>query len=226
MYSRCPECLQNAAAQKAEDEQRRAAQERRQKVRGILDRASIPPRFADRSFANYSATKTPQRIALVACRQYADSWESTSDSGSSLVLTGGPGTGKTHLACAIANQVTETNLAAPLFMTTTEMLRRIKSTYRKDSEMTEQGAINSIAHNPDLLIIDEVGVQVGSDHEKLLLFEILNERYQCLRPTVLISNLTATELETYLGQRVMDRYRECGAVIAFNWESHRGAANQ
>jgi DNA replication protein DnaC len=69
--------------------------------------------------------------------------------------------------------------------------------------------------------MDEVGVQVGSEHEKMLLFEIINERYQECRSTVLISNLTREEIAGYLGQRVMDRFAEGGAVVAFDWDSHR-----
>lgn len=54
------------------------------------------------------------------------------------------------------------------------------------------------------------------------MFEILNGRYQELRPTILISNLNTDALESLLGQRIMDRYRECGSVLAFDWQSHRG----
>ena len=143
------------------------------------------------------------------------------DDANNIVLVGGPGTGKTHLACAIGNAVMESSLASVLFVPVSAMLRSIKETYRKASERSEQQAINDFCE-PDLLILDEVGVQVGSEHEKLLMFEVLNERYQHMLPTILISNLPPDELEGFLGQRVMDRYRECGSVIAFNWASHRG----
>ena len=41
---------------------------------------------------------------------------------------------------------------------------------------------------PDLLILDEVGVQFGSETEKMILFEIINGRYEQLKPTIVISN--------------------------------------
>jgi DNA replication protein DnaC len=115
----------------------------------------------------------------------------------------------------------EGQLASVAFGTVASLLRHIKATYAKDSQRTEQDAIDDLLR-PDLLILDEVGVQVGSEHEKLLMFEVLNGRYQELRPTVLISNLDVAELEAFLGHRVMDRYRECGSVLAFDWQSHRG----
>lgn len=222
-WSKCPTCAEEVQAERAEKERIAASMERQHKVASLVKNTCIPPRFASRGFAEYAAKSPGQNMALTVAKKFVANWADCQKSGRSLIFTGGPGTGKTHLACAIARGVAEQHLAAPLFMTVSSALRHIKSTYRKDSERTETQALGDLVDDPDLLIIDEIGVQVGSDHEKLLLFEILNERYQYLRPTILISNLNLTELESYLGQRIMDRYRECGAVIAFDWDSHRGA---
>jgi DNA replication protein DnaC len=72
-----------------------------------------------------------------------------------------------------------------------------------------------------------VGVQFGSDTEKLMLFDILNERYERRRPTILMSNLPRDEVSAYLGERVFDRLREDGGqFISFTWESYRKSRNQ
>lgn len=223
MVMGCPAC---SAERRVAEESRRAAEaqrERQRKVASLRAASGIPTRFAERTFDGYAATVGGQKIALGVCRAFADAWPDKLAAGASLVLTGGPGTGKTHLACAVANAVMESHLAAVAFGTVATLLRHIKDTYRKDATKSEQDAIDDLVR-PDLLIVDEVGVQVGSEHEKLLMFEVLNSRYQECRPTILISNLAATELETFLGQRVMDRYRECGSVLAFDWQSHRGRA--
>jgi DNA replication protein DnaC len=74
-----------------------------------------------------------------------------------------------------------------------------------------------------LLIIDEIGVQFGSPFETNLMFDILNERYEKLRPTLLLSNLTAPEIKAFLGERIYDRLREDGGqFVPFDWQSHRG----
>jgi len=220
--SSCPDCLAESRAKEDARKQAELNAERERRVAALMGRSGIPARFADRSFANYDAKEQGQRIALSVCRAYAEAWPEKSAQGASLVLTGSPGTGKTHLACAIGNTVLRDHFAGVLFATVSAMLRAIKETYRKDSPRTEQDVIDRLA-TPDLLIVDEVGVQVGSEHEKLLMFEVLNERYQNMRPSILISNLSVDELEAFLGHRVMDRYRECGSVLAFDWQSHRGA---
>ncbi len=108
-----------------------------------------------------------------------------------------------------------------LFISVMAAIRRVKETYSKKSEETEQEAIDRFLQ-PDLLILDEVGVQFGSDTEKMILFEIINGRYENMMPTIIISNLTAQELGAFIGDRVMDRMTEGGGVVlAFDWDSKR-----
>jgi DNA replication protein DnaC len=218
---RCEKCREERAAEesarKARDEQR----ERDATINRLYGRACIPARFKDRTLDNYRAEGVGQRRALNVARKFVEGWAEQSARGTSLIFTGGPGTGKTHLACGIANAIIEQHQASALFLGALEALRSIKATYNRDSEISEQDAIDNLI-SPRLLILDEIGVQLGTEHEKMLLFDVLNGRYQECRPTILLSNLSGDDLEQYLGQRVMDRYRECGAVLAFDWESYRG----
>ena len=74
----------------------------------------------------------------------------------------------------------------------------------------------------DLLIIDEIGVQSGTDNERNILFEIVNGRYENVRPTIIISNRDVKEVAELISERSVDRITEGGAIIPFNWESSRG----
>jgi len=77
----------------------------------------------------------------------------------------------------------------------------------------------------DLLVIDEIGCQKGSEYELGLLHSIIDRRYQAVLPTVLISNLGPEGLKAYIGDRALDRLRQNGGqVVGFTWSSMRAAA--
>lgn len=221
IISACPVCSAQALAERESRERRQEEDRQHQRIADLLRRSMIPARFQDRSLDSFAATTIGQQRALKIARRFTESFGDAESRGASLVLAGKPGTGKTHIACGIARQLIETQQKTAVFMTVLQALRHVKDTYRRDSGRSESDAISDLI-KPDLLVLDEVGAQLGSEHEKMLMFEIINERYQSLRSTILISNLNADELGQFLGDRVTDRFRESGAIVAFDWESHRG----
>lgn len=221
--SKCPRCI---AEQQAAEEARRLQAESdaiKRKWEARIGQAGIPERFRDRSLDRYAAENDGQKRALAFARSYADGFFDAKNAGKSALFLGLPGTGKTHLAIGIALQIMTEGRTA-MFATVMRAIRTIKDTWRKGADMSEADAIDALVF-PDLLILDEIGIQFGSEAEKLLLFDVLNERYERRRPTILLSNLTAKEVSGYLGERIMDRLREDGGeVIVFDWHSHRGCA--
>jgi hypothetical protein len=78
---------------------------------------------------------------------------------------------------------------------------------------------------PDLLVLDEIGVQYGTETEQKILFRIIDLRYEEMKPTILISNLAIPAFTEFVGERVVDRMRENGGMLfAFDWESYRSKA--
>jgi DNA replication protein DnaC len=164
-----------------------------------------------------------QKAVLDACVEYAGSWESVRESGKNLILCGLPGTGKTHLAVSIARAVARGG-SLPFFARTYEAVQFVRESYRPGSKFSERESIARFVE-PDLLILDEVGVQGGGDNEQMILFAILNGRYDACKPTVVISNETLEGIQKYLSVRVVDRLREGGGrVLACDWDSYRGRA--
>jgi len=101
------------------------------------------------------------------------------------------------------------------------LVRSLKATWARDSETTEEKLINYYT-KIDLLVVDEVGSQFGSDTEKLFIFDIIDGRYQNMKPTVLISNLDIDGIKDAIGERCVDRLREGGGMmVAFDWSSSR-----
>lgn len=198
------------------------AAERAQKTQASkFDRIGIPPRFRGRGFDNYQTKDGGQQGALRRAKAYSERLCGGGYGG--LILSGQPGTGKTHLACAVGMAFEKTGKSV-LFMTVSELIRKLRESYRKDAEQKLQVAINAF-RDIDLLILDEVGVQSGSDDELLLLTDVINARYNWMKPTVLISNLSVPDLDPVLGARIIDRMREDGgALIEFDWPSFRTQA--
>lgn len=220
---KCPACIDEQAAEDSARKVREQADASRRRWEARIGQAGIPERFRDRTLDTYVTETDGQLRALAFARSYADRFGASGSEGKSALFIGTPGTGKTHLAIGIALQIMAEGRTA-MFATVMRAIRTIKDTWRKGAEQSEADAIQALVF-PSLLILDEVGVQFGSDAEKLLLFDVLNERYERRRPTILLSNLTAKEVSGYLGERIMDRLREDGGeVIVFDWVSHRGKA--
>lgn len=202
----------------------REQDKRRENIVTYLKKSGIPERFEGRGFSAYIPESDGARKALSICRGYAERFPEMRSLGACLVMCGKPGTGKSHLAAAVASHVIREHARSAVYLTILKAIRQVKETYRRNSDVTEQEALDALC-KPDLLILDEVGVQYGTDAEKQIAFEIINTRYENLRPTIIISNLNAAELTAFIGERVMDRLKENGGrLLVFDWTSHRGAA--
>ena len=221
-WSKCQECSAEAAAKEKAAREEREQEESLERWYRRLGHAGIPDRFRDRSLKTYLAESEGQRRALAFSEAYADGFDDALATGRCAVFIGKPGTGKTHLAVGIGLRVMHRDGRTVMFTTVMRAIRRVRNTWNnRNADESETQAIEALTR-PDLLIMDEVGVQYGSDAEKLLIFDILNERYENRRPTLLLSNLDLVDVRAYLGERVYDRLREDeGEVIVFDWESHR-----
>lgn len=186
-----------------------------------LGSAMVPKRFAGKTFGQYSAVLPAQKRNLAKCQSYADNFAEHQQAGRCLLLLGKPGTGKTHLAAAIAWQVMQCTEATAVYRTVGGILQYIKGSYDSSAGYTEAEAFATLV-KPSLLIIDEVGATKPTEFEQATLFAIINGRYEELRPTVVISNLMPEELPAVLGERSVDRLREGGGIgLVFDWASVR-----
>jgi len=206
----CPECLREGR----EEEERQAIENERQARITRLEGLGIRRRFYEATFDSYIATNDGQRRALEVCLDYAKRKGEVVETGESLFLIGLPGTGKNHLAVSILREWGKGRIVK-----LSEMVREIRLSYSDGS--SEQGRIESFARMP-LLILNEVGVQRGTDAERNLVFEVLDMRYENMLPTVLISNLNIQGIKDFIGGRVIDRLMECAQVVEFTWDSYRG----
>lgn len=148
---------------------------------------------------NFNPTNDAAQEVLNACTQFVNEWEMIYENGSNLLMIGRPGTGKKHLAVAIMRGLMETYVETNVYMTTAQrIIRAMRDSWRQNSERTEYDVIGFYCEK-DLLVIDEIGMQHGTDSERLLVSEIINTRYERMLPCILISNFTRDELDGFLG---------------------------
>ena len=227
--SPCPICFELKLKKELDEENERMAGERK-RIREEADQrrmeektgaARIPKRFQGKTFADYISETPQQQKALEACTSYAHNFSDNLAAGRCLILSGNVGTGKTHLAAAIADYIVRETEYTAVFRSLHSILQAIKSTYGSDAGSTESDVLQLFT-SPDLLIIDEVGATKSSEFELATLFAIINARYENKAPTVVITNLEASELKSAIGDRCTDRLREGGGrAITFDWESKR-----
>lgn len=218
----CPTCY----AEQEQERRQREAQVMASRFSDLMNRSGIPPLFQEATLENFTATTEEQRAALAACREFVDSVQLRQWGAPWLVGT--VGVGKTHLACAMASAYMRKFLeldrwASAIYTTPRGITRNLRSTWRKDSNVSEEQVLDLFA-GAGLLILDEVGASVGSESETAQISELLDLRYGNQLPVVLVSNLTPKEIRGALGERAYDRLRQGAKVVPMNWPSARRPA--
>lgn len=169
----------------------------------------------------YSRTKTDQLIgkthyevavkSLESCKSFThDYLKGKNPQG--LYICGQVGSGKTHLACSIANELIK-NSVEVLFVVVPDYLEEIKFSWENSKGFHEKEILD-YARETTVLIMDDLGAHSYSDWTKSKIYSILNHRINNNLPTIITSNLEFHEIEKYLDPRISSRITElCRPVI-------------
>ena len=128
-WTGCPKCAAQQKLKEREEEKRR---QQEQWIERLLRSAQIPPRFRGKGFDDYKASGNGERLALSVARGYAEGFKDNLAAGRCLVLCGKVGTGKTHLACAIATAVARLG-GMVLYQTASGLIRQIRATWARET---------------------------------------------------------------------------------------------
>lgn len=195
-----------------------AAEESETIIRERMRAAGVPLRHLDSTLDAWTTPYPGMADVLETARGWLEDVRTGSER--VLIMHGDRGTGKTRLAAAILRQVGKG--ASVAFRTASGIAREIRSTYHRDAAESEEAVLRRLTR-ARILVVDEIGVGTGSEHERNALHEVLAARYDARRPTILVSNLSRADLLEALGDRIVDRLKESGAVlVAFVWPSFRG----
>jgi DNA replication protein DnaC len=118
-----------------------------------------------------------------------------------LLLQGGYGCGKTHLAAAIANFAVSMGVPT-LFITVPDLLDSLRFSYQ-DPQATFEERFEEIRSAP-FLVLDDFGTQNATAWAQEKLFQILNYRYINQLPLVVTTNLVLDDIEGRIRSRLQD----------------------
>jgi DNA replication protein DnaC len=221
------------------EQEAKETEEMHNRVSRIMGDSGMNTRFLRRTFGTFQPTSENQK-ALRVCATYADSFKdklprNNADPGrNGLFVTGPKGTGKTHLAAAIANQLMQQGTPV-ICMTMIDLLERIKRTYEQNRQYwgeINEGNILDTYKRVQLLIIDDMGKETATEWAVSKIYAIINARYEAYMPTIITTNYTDTELVRRLTPKdsgdpttadaTIDRLREMCAAIVTTGDSWRG----
>ena len=120
-----------------------------------------------------------------------------------LAFTGPHGSGKTHLAAAIANRCIERGDVV-FFVYVPDLLDHLRATFGPTSEISYSDLFEQVRNTP-LLILDGVGGVSSTPWAQEKVQQIVNHRYNAQLPTVVTTAIDIDELDHFLGSRLKDR---------------------
>lgn len=186
----------------------------------LFGKSGLNAHFLSCSFDNYKVERADQRKALEVAKRFVEKFVELSAVGKGFLFIGTPGTGKNHLAAAIANALMAKHRSVVL-LSVMDLFARVRESYN-DRSLSEERLIAELMR-PELLIIDEIGLQRGSVDEMLWLTRIIDKRLYGLKSTGFITNLDMGELQSMLGERAYERLKDAATVaVKFDWPSFRG----
>ncbi|MDE3090524.1 MAG: ATP-binding protein [Chloroflexota bacterium] len=124
------------------------------------------------------------------------------DSKGWLLLKGGYGSGKTHLAAGIANERLARGESV-LFVVVPDLLDHLRATFAPTSRVTYDERFETVRATP-FLILDDLGAQSATAWAQEKLFQLLNFRYNAQLPTVITMNRELEEIEPRIRSRLAD----------------------
>lgn len=219
-----------------EEAERKAEEDRklRERIRKIVGESGMGERFLRRTFSTFEITEDNRRAAAVA-KRYADSFESMlpkrgqpEPGRNGLFIAGPPGTGKTHLAAAIANHLIAQGRPV-VCMTMIDLLERIKRTYSRGD--VDEGGVLKIYKTVPLLVIDDIGKEPPTEWAISTIYNIINGRYEAYLPTIVTTNYDTDTLIARMTTRdtrddttaraTIDRLMEMCRAITITGQSWR-----
>ena len=118
----------------------------------------------------------------------------------SFFFSGGTGLGKTHLALAILNRLTQRGFSV-YYNSASGIIKQLE----KERFGRSVDSVEDEIEKSDLVIVDDLGAEFATPFAEATVNELVNNAILSGKPMIMISNLSVDELEERYGQRVVSR---------------------
>ena len=168
---------------------------------------------ADKTFDTFTLDRPTlsqeQLGALQSAYQHAQNYAENPEGW--LLFQGNYGSGKTHLAVAIANYRLERGESV-LFMTVPDLLDHLRSTFAPSSEAQYDEMFERVRNTP-LLVLDDLGAESATPWAQEKLFQLINHRYLHRHHTVITTNVDLDKIDPRIRSRLVDRQLTQGVFL-------------
>jgi DNA replication protein DnaC len=174
------------------------------RVASLLEKSGLSKRLRRYTFSNFRPyVSVSTRKAVERVEEYLRNWDENRESGKGLYLCGGVGTGKTHLAVAVMNELIQRKRVPSLFVTIPELLDNLRGAYNDPGRDLDEWM--AAVKNADFLVLDDLGSERPTEWVQERIFVIVNHRYRETLPTIFTSNIGPENLPSQLGERTASR---------------------
>ncbi len=191
-------------------------QEQRDRIERVFPTWLLGKRFQKCTFDNF-ITREGTEIAIKAAKEYAENFPPPNGEG--MLFLGKCGTGKSHLAAAIAHEVKKKGFTT-VFASVPETLSRIRATYDRGIEETEAQLMYGLKE-ASLVVLDDLATEKRTDWKQEIIYEMVDARYRNELPVIVTTNANPQQLKKQVGERTYDRLIEMCRVVVNNSTSYR-----
>ncbi len=137
----------------------------------------------------FEKDRWPDSRQSVYCRRYADGFGDVLRENVGLVLYGPVGSGKTFLASCVCSRVIEKGYTAR-FLNLGALAQKSVSIKETEREEAREAIMT-----PDLLVLDDLGVERRSEYMDEAVYTVVNARYMANKPAIFTTNLRTSDFE-------------------------------
>jgi DNA replication protein DnaC len=198
-----------------------ADQRKRQRIAG----SGVPKRYLHCTLANFhnrgnhSLTRARNIV-----REFAECWPGV---GRGLLLMGGCGVGKTHLAVSVLLDIIGSGKPGHvIFSNFQDLIQDIQASFGSDTAPDKSEILRPLLE-ADLLVLDELGSQKPTNFVQDLLYYLINSRYNAEKATIFTTNYLddppdrEESLEQRIGTRLRSRLHEMCEPVTIKSDDYR-----